>query len=516
MASTDSEISLIYGTVQAMVQTAQNAYAQARSDLTRLAGMVTQLPLTKVNTKIATDTTLTWLSNPLSLDRGLPTEPQLYTAVSPTMSIPEVTVPPAIRVEDLPAWDVSLAGRPTDENSHTLASLPELGLVPEITAVAPVIDVGILETEFDFNEPEYLERLTPQVRTELTRVLGGGLGLPQTYWDSLWAKTAGDLAAQVIAQSRTMRNRGAASYWALPGETVLAAARVSHDAALQVVQEARLKQAHEQAVMAREDFWQAIQRAIGYEELFINAHQQVVARALSACEQLHSLRVQVHNANIARFNAELEEAKLSGSLDDLRVQRVLKAYAEQLDFVRADIEQDKERIALFQAQWAGYQTDKTVAITAAGEQIKRFSAEVDAHARYEMLKQQRSSIDVQRYSALVGRVANIGNATASLLAARTGVSDLQLKWASLGVEFDKAHNASTLDVSRITQEANKAEAQLDVTQAEWITGQAVALSQRIAELSWSYAQACMQVADVSYGRNINYGVSANQNEDLKW
>lgn len=515
MPTSAEEISLIYNTVLKLNQTADGAYGQARADLASLSAAVEALPLTRVNVDdIGATAGVSWSA--AGTLPAMPVESALDEDLPPTPDLPAVLIPAAVRVDDLAAWTVDLSGRPGALAGHTLAGLPPLGSLPEIVAVAPTLDVGLLQTEFDFNEPAYTERLTPTVQAELLRVLGGDLGIPQAYWDGLWAQTASDLAGQAAAAARTARNRGAASHWGLPGETVLAAARVAQDAVAKALQEARLKQAQAQAEMARADFWQAVERALGFEQVFINAHQQVAARALTACEQLHQLRVAVHNAGIARFNARLEAARLEGALADLRVQRVLKEHGQRLALVSADIEQDKTRIARWQAQWAAYQTDTGAAIAAAAEQIKRFTGQVDAHARYEALKQQRAGVDVERYKARLGRVASLAQATAALLSARTAAAEYGVRAETLALSRDQVRNAAALDIARLTQAAQETRARLDIAQAQWINGQGLGMVQRMAELSWSFAQACMQVADVSYGRDVNLNISASQNQDLKW
>lgn len=518
MATPSSQSDLVVQRIQDMADLATTATVEARRYLQDLATGVSWTGSALIDVNIGSDADISWdttVAAPAS-----PVEPD-YSGEAPTApTVDSVTTPAAIGVADRATWDADLTGAPSDMAAMALSSVPVLEALPEIAAVTPTIDVALLDADFAFTEPTYTERVSPTVKTELLRVLGGDLGIPQTVWDGMWSEVSGSVARQLVGRLRTARNRGAASYWALPSETVLAEAnRISDESAMEL-QRARFEQAWRQAVMAREDFWQAISQGIAYEQQWIAAHQQMAGRALAAAEQLVGLKVQVHNLNIVRFNALLEAARIEGTLDDLKVQRILKKQAALLQANAMEIDQDKQVVTRYQAKYQGFQIATTAQITNLAEQVKRYSAEVDADARYQALRQAKSQLDVNVYTSQLGAIESVARATAAVLQARTGAATFDLQKQATVFQTDVEKNRAALEVARITQAAQEAAARLDISQAEWAEGQATSTKQRIAELAFGFAQAAFAGADVSLGSSVSVGehhnVSASQNEEMLW
>jgi hypothetical protein len=316
-------------------------------------------------------------------------------------SAPAVVVPAAIGVDERPTWEVDLSGAPGTLAADSFSALPVLEALPEIAALIPSMDVSLLEIDplNDFVEPLYSERVSSEVQAGILAVLGGDLGLPAGYWDALWAQVSADLAQQAAAESRNARNLGAASYWARPSEAVTAVMRRVNDEASKRQTLARLEQAKQQATFAREDFWQAIAKGIEYESQWLNAHDRVAQRALAAAEQLYSVRVQAHNANVARYNAMLEAAKLDGTIDDLAVRRVLGKYAAEIQGADVEVRQAGHQLERYKTEWEGYRIDKTTRVTAMAERVKFWNGQVDADIRYQTLEQEGAKLGFQLFTA---------------------------------------------------------------------------------------------------------------------
>jgi len=471
-----------------------------------------------VDVNIGTDVPTAW-PNSISTITA-PDEPD-YSALIPTqVTVPTVTVPGGVRVDAAPTFDVDLTDLPDDLPASTVGSVAALGTLPLIDPVIPTMPVSLLEQDFAFTEVVYAERLAPEVQAQLERVLGGGMGIPQSYWDDLWAEVSNDMARLQAAELRNARNRGAPSYWGLPTEAVLVASRAIQDEGSRKLQQVRLEQAKQQAVFAREDFWQAITKALEYENQWLTFHNAVQARALTAAEQMVGLSVQVYNANVVRFNAMLEAAKLDGSIDDLNVQRMLKKHASELAANGVEIEHDKQKVARYVGEYQGYQANTGAQIQSMGERIRWWNGQTEAHSRYEAMKLQKTGIDIQNYSALLSRIEATSRATAAMLGARTGASQFNLANQGAIFETDVKKNAVALDIGRLTQAAQESKAKFSVSQAQWLGEQGNSLLQNMAQLAVGLAQALVTVSDVNlssgYQASDSSSISASRNAEKVW
>lgn len=511
MATFETGSNLVVSEIQDKSDLADSTISLAKTYLADLAAAGgSDLNLTVVDVNIANAGDLTW-SDPDTLPTA-PVEPD-YAAdvVDPGgPDIGDVTIPTAVgSVDDMPDWEDPAAtppdAMPEVPGSLAMTAPTDLDELPDITAVAPIIDVGVLDDEFAFSEPVYVERVSGAVQANIEYVLSGNLGLPDAYWTSLWESAANDLARQQVGRQRNARNRGAASYWPLPSETVLAEQRRIDDEGVRSVQLDRLEKAKAQAVFAREDFWQAISQGIAYENQWIAAHEQMAARALSAAEQLHGLKVQVHNANVARYNAALEAAKLDGTIEDMQVKRTLSKHQALLSQNGVEIEQDKQRVARYQAQYQGYGLERDAYTSKIAAQVQMFNSQVDGAAKFEALKQEKNKLDLDKYGKQLAEIEAVASATASVLQARTGAQEFDLRKLMSDFSISESKNKLNLEVSRINQAAQEAAARIDVAQAQWAGGQGVAVKQSVAELAFGYAQAALAASDVSLG--ASYGIS---------
>lgn len=513
----------VQNVISSNLQEAEDAVRYAENKMNEIAAVYSDIqndvPTNRyVDVNIGANANIVW-PNSVGITTS-PVEPDYAPLVPATISVGGVTVPGQIAVDTRPQWNVDLSDTPPDLPASEVGDVAVLDPLPLIEVAIPSMDVALLTFDFTFTETPYVPQLSDDVKTELERVLGGDMGIPQSYWDDLWTEVSNDLARQQAGAQRQARNRGAATYWGLPTETVLVASRAIADEGQRKLTQVRLEQAKQQAVFAREDFWQAVGQAIAYENQWLAFHNQVQARALTAAEQTYGLKVQVHNANISRYNAMLEGAKLDGSIDDLKVQRVLKKHASQLSANTLELEQDKTVLQRFLAGWQGYTANTSAQISAAGEQVKWWNGQTDAHSRYETLKLEKSKIDVQNYSAVLAKIEAISRATASVLTARTGVSQWQLENQVSAFDTDTKKNAAELDKTRITLAAQEANAKLQIAQTEWLSGQGNTLLNNLAQLAVGLAQSWITVSDVSLGASASESVSnsttASRNEERVW
>lgn len=511
MATFIEQSDLVYRTVQDLSSLAEATYNEARNTLDDLSNGVTELPLSYINPDIGAETVITWGADITPITAStVPTYVEDYIATLPAdaPTVPEVTV----TLTDLEALAPTLdpletPDAPTGIGILEFAALPTLGTLPTIDTVVPVVDVAVLEAAFEYDEPVYTPELKSDLKAELLRVLGGDLGIPQAYWDALWAKSAGDLARQQVGRLRNARNRGAASYWALPGEAVLSASRLIQDEGARSLQINRLQQAVTQATMAREDFWAAVEKGITFEAQWIGMFETMAARSLAAAEQLVNVKIQVHNANVNRFNLLLEQSKTEVEIDRIEIDAVLRVFEGQLKGAEVDIQQQKARIEKYQTEWQAKNQRESTLVQAFGESVRAWSSQIDAEIKAAKFPLERAQIEAQIHGTLFGAVGAMAQATQAVVGAEVESKKAVLASEVANLERDKTHATTTVQIGQLTQAAQEAKVRMDIAQAQWLGGQSNDIKQRIAELAWGYAQATMAASDVSMGSNVGISLS---------
>lgn len=221
-----------------------------------------------------------------------------------------------------------------------ITDLPATVVVPDIgtQAVTPW-SATVVPEEIAFNT----EAIDDSIAA-LSSVLSGSLLLPASYWDTVWAGVSGDLARQLVAALRNARNRGAASYWQLPSEAVLVSSRKLQDEALKSLQSARFQQAVQQAIMAREDYWKAIQSIVENTIKKISAQAEVRKTFLS--ENLGLLEIEKQQNSV-----EIDKAKLDQSAQETEVQLTI-TQAQWLSGLMAKLKQSAAELSYGYAQAA--------------------------------------------------------------------------------------------------------------------------------------------------------------------
>ena len=515
----------IYQKHDDVVSEAEAQIAVAESRLSELAAVAVELPLTLVNTTIGQSVSLTWTNTPTLPTHVDLTEPDINAAVPDLATeVPDTAADVGqspLADGDAPDPDVTDGDMPYTDWGECMTDSLDTPVAP--TSLASAYQIAPCDTipdEYDWNaegagftfdEPAYQARFivsdTDQVRDEVSRVLAGDLGLPAEYWENLWAETAGQHGRLLAGRLRRARNSGAASYWPLPSEAVIAPAREMADEAHRLASVEAMKQAQARAVMAREDFWQAVTQAIQWERLWSDAHQQIGARALQAAQQTTSLRVQAHNANVARFNALIAHEQVQLGADEARVRAELENYRNTLAYNDQLLRKEQAEVARFEARVRAWSAEKQVLVSEVAEEVRLWLGKGDLKRQWEELKLRKTGVDVERYRALVERVQTVNASTAALFNARTGAFQADVAGQVALFETDKAQNAAELDKARIDQAAQEAKARIDVAQAQWIGGQSQAVAEAVARLAEHLAASMFSAAAV----NLSGSLSQSEN-----
>jgi hypothetical protein len=454
------------------------------------------------------------------------------TMVQNAISQYDATMPQQVAAPsygNVPEFAIVAGEAPTsaDLPSDTIKESPDVNWPAELSRIDALdvdmdgydFDVDMLSGDFSFSEPAYTERM-PEVQTELRRVIEGDLGLSQEYWDAMWANVSGDIAAQQVGALRNARNRGAATYWGLPTEAVLTASRAVMDDGERKLQQARFEQAKQQAELARQDFWSAVEKAIAYEQQWINFFDQVTMRAFNAAKEAVNTRIAYHNANIGLYNAQLEHAKFTQSENQLPFANTLKGYAAELQEMSVSIEADKQKVARYLAGWNAYEVENKIWMSQTAEKIKWWATQSDAHTKYLGAQSDKAKIDLSYYGALIGRVETVAKAVAAMANTEFQAEQVALGKANLSLEEYTKKNAIYLDVAKITQAAQEIDAKLQIQQTQWLGGQGNALLQELSQLAIGLAQSLITVSDVnlgsSYSGSDSSSVTASRNAEKVW
>lgn len=351
---------------------------------------------------------------------NIPQAPDALSGQAPdnAPTISDVVIPdaPALVIPDAPTLrDIDLPSAPT-------ITLPTFsGTVPTADFVAP-------GDTFTFTEADYSSAELTAIQARVTEMLAGGTGLPDVIWNQIWDRARTN---EIVAAQGTIRK--ATETWAARGFSLPPGAlNATILETQQQVQNAQSKLNREiaiqQAQMEVENLKFAVTQGIALETMLIGLHSGTVQRALQASQFAFDSTVNVFNAKVALFGAELNSytaqasafrelvqaelanieifrAELEGQriIGDINRQDVeiytarinalntqVDLHRSQVQSVQAQVDVDKTRIDSFRALVEAYGEKvraKQSEFAAYGEQVKGelakteiFKAETDAFA----------------------------------------------------------------------------------------------------------------------------------------
>lgn len=387
-------------------------------------------------------------------------EPVVLTPITmPTYSGPDDPDAPDLWAIDIPTIrDVTL---PTFDDLTT----PQDQL-PSLTA-------GL-----SYSDPGYSDAQIDTLRSEISRVLNGDLGIPGHMWEAIWDKAAMQITRAGVTHERQGRQAWAKLGWSMPGGVALAQReQAAFDVNQQLSEKAR-EQAIQRATMEREDFWQAVQQGVTFQKLMMDQYNAFQERQLRAAVAMVEVQVNVYNANVQAFNAKLartqaevavKEMQLRGALSNLEVDKL------KLEGTKLEAEIQQQLVQVYASQWEGVRSAvaKYQAMVQAknaeleiqrarvqnyGEQVKARAVEVDAWAKewdgyvakIEGQKAKAAAFEtesrafsermkgyglaVESEKARVG--AQVQAETLMLEKSKTEIENFRSKWAGLQTELD--------------------------------------------------------------------------------
>lgn len=398
----------------------------------------------------------------------------------------------------------------------TVPSFPTIDLpFPDVS------DLEALEADlprFSYTEQDYTPHLATELEARIRAVFADGMGLPQTYWDSMWSKVSADLQRQQQVKLRAMRNSGSSSFWGLPAEASLANAKEIIDETAKAAQTARLEMAQQQAVMVRDDFWKAMDAGTKVEQMWITLHDNVANRALQAAQHAVNSAAQIYNLYVAKINSQLGIIKGRTDLHTVQVETLVKRFGAALDVVKFEIDKDKNAIERAKGQWEIYKTDAESKLGVFAEKVKIWTSRANSYAQVENIIQNSYDLNIKRVATLIQNVSGMASAAHAIGSSMSAAAQATNSLGMLNVEGYKARTGATLDLHQLYLDANKARADLKARYTEWANNQKIELNKLAAELKWTYATAALNAADVSLGTSTSagYSESASRNLELEW
>ncbi|OEU69109.1 MAG: hypothetical protein BA863_04070 [Desulfovibrio sp. S3730MH75] len=303
---------------------------------------------------------------------------------------------------------------PTDEQLEIPnIAVPVLGTINNITVptiTIPSYDLDPPPTDsLVFNEPVYQSALQDAVKAALLDfVENGGTGLGAEVEDALWERGR---ARQELLNERTYNE--AEEYFASRGYVIPPGAlggRLSEALAEQTRADAQLNYeiSIEQARLAKAHSEFSINAAITLEGQDKEQFNNIANRALDYAKSAIQVMIDLYNAKLQGYIAEMEGAKLTVEAEKIRVDAAVAANKSVTDVYVAQTEQYKTRIQaeisivemvakVYGYKIAGYEADAKVAAMELDAQIRVYQANVDQARNQTELTLKEAEIAIHAY-----------------------------------------------------------------------------------------------------------------------
>lgn len=274
--------------------------------------------------------------------------------------------------------DTTLPTVPTFEELQ-LPAVPDISL-PEFVAVVPdATDISVPGNVFLYNEDPYSSELLTSVTAELIdRVVNGGTGLNPSVEDAIWNR--GRDREQINSRStrETLIAEEASKGWQLPNGAVLNKLQRADQEAQNAISTLSRDIMIKQAELEQENVKFAIQQSIALEQVLIDHFNKVQDRALKASMYVQDTAIQLYNAEVAKFNTEVEIYKAYAQAFESRVRAELttvEIYKAQVDAEKTRGEVNEQLVRLYIAQVDGIKSSVDIYKAQVEAAVERLAAE---------------------------------------------------------------------------------------------------------------------------------------------
>lgn len=344
---------------------------------------------------------------------------------------------------------------PSDEDlTPGDVSTPVIGTINEITVPTIEIPEYTLEppnNELDYDEAVYQSDLQDALKTALQDfVENGGTGLGSDVESALWARAQD---RQTLLNERTYNE--AEEYFASRGYTIPPGAlsgRLTEALAEQTRATAQLNYeiSIEQARLARAQSEYSLNAAINLEGQDKEKFTAMANRALEVSKATVKVIIDLYDAKIRGYIAEMDGAKLEAEVEKLRVDAAVAANSNVINEYNANIEKYKTQIQhelgivelvakVYGYKIAGYEADAKVAAADLDAQIKIYQGKIDQANNETTLTLKEAELTIQSYLGalqLTSEAIKVGGNISAQIAA-SALSAVNAS-ASLGDSYSRA------------------------------------------------------------------------------
>jgi hypothetical protein len=394
--------------------------------------------------------TFTYGGEPGDFTGDLPDAPNIVPPTMPVYTGPDDPVAPDLAAITIPV----------------IRDVP----LPEIDISIPVDSLPTLTGGLAYTDPGYSDSQVDQLRQEISRVLNGDVGIPAHLWDAIWDKAGHQIVREGVARERQGRKAWAKLGWSMPGGVALAQQeQAAFDINQQLSEKAR-ELAIQRATMEREDFWQAVQQGVAFQKVMMDLYNAFQERQLRAEIAINEAMVNIYNANVSRYNTNLQrvqsqvavaELELRGALSQLEVDK------GRMEGAKVEAEVQQQITQVYVAKWEAvrnavsrYQAfveAKKTELDAQRLRVQTYGEEVKAHA---------TKVDVwaKQWDGYVAKI-EAEKAKAQVYETEARVFSERMKGYSISSDAEKSRIDAQVRSEQLMLEQSKTE--IDNFRAKW-------------------------------------------------
>ena len=278
-----------------------------------------------------------------------PTQPEDFTGVRPgdAPDISDVVVPdaPVIVVPDAPLVSDVVVPDPITLDLPTFD-----GIAPDGS------DIIAPDNTFNFTEEEYSSEVLDKTTSEILRMLNGGVGIPDTTWQLILSQGAEreEQAGSKLIEEATID--WAARGWSEPGGGLSKRIREARQSVFTARNTLARDVTTKESQMELDNLKYSIAQGIALDTMLINLHNSAQDRGLRAAEIGVTISIQIMEAKISLYNAELAAYQASVVVFEALINAELakvEVYKAEIEAAMLTVEVDKARIEAYNAHIRG-------------------------------------------------------------------------------------------------------------------------------------------------------------------
>lgn len=432
------------------------------------------------------------------------------TTPSATLTL---SLPSAIDIGSAPGYSTTLPGTPSSISAIDISDIPELAalVLPTVDIEIPTYTYEELIADFVYTEPTYTNKVSDEVQSLLQTVLAGNLIVSTSVWDNIWDRAAGDAARVQVAEEWEAANVTAGmGMTGLPNESLLSRIATAAQKARELVSKVRLEQAIQEATQRREDLWAAVKESIAFEGMWLEFHNAIAGRALTAAIESVKAKVSVYNANAEVFNIIVGAIAQEVAAKRIELEIALaplQVFSAQLEGVKTEILKDEQIVKRWLGEWDGYKSEGGLKLQQIESQTKGYETTVDAKVKrqsalieVEKLKIQKFQEDLNLFKTKWDAISTKAKAIIDLTAPDIQIQELSLEDKKLDLGYQAAKSQQQISIAKDAPLVGIEKAKIQLEQS-------LSVLEKIAQLQVGVTQAYLSAIDA----NLNASMSTDEN-----